>query len=675
MSRLCGKRKHPTLLERLFWRWVFFSTFLFSEFLKCEPVITFKPPYGSFPIDNDSDFSQLLDAISTADYHTSSLSTGRPNGSVLQSSIPPVELLGRGSNILTGTSSSERASESSPISCYGRCGDRKSFPCSCTDICIVNGNCCHDMKTQCRSLFESGWSRFKHLLKAEVECSSMTSSFMIMSCPSASSSREDESLELESTTTGGIEVVAQPNFSKVVASQNNEKSSLLSNAFFSLVLNSPVTDATTGLVYRNRSVSRCNGVQDINIQPWLVQVRIDLTTGDINDLGSLNDMVSTEIIVYIPPDSLKSTSLGSHCIRGSKRHCQKNLLTDRPSLESMCLNGSITYYTNKEQGFFDNIHCLVCNVGSENYSSPVTYYIPRLKTFRFSLLASTTSSGHLTLRPGSGLFFVSWATVECSVSAEEQGSDKCNKSKCGEKFEERPDGECRTIKKLVFAIGGGECSFIRSKETESKLLSLLKCYLKTFENAELDAETVKFAAVFDERMNRSLVQMSGFVYVPNFNRDPFTTEHFLRELQILIYDANFCCDPQPLVPVCANSVCRLGDIEVPSLKTTDLSKHLFGVNNPIKNSKTAANSTLIVCGNLVGERSFDIEPILLCLQEPIHMSQIHFFQRASNVSCFEGKVGKHVFHEKQNLRCNGCHRNLTGVWFAFALFLKLIIAT
>ncbi|GFS22658.1 hypothetical protein ElyMa_006957000 [Elysia marginata] len=64
--------------------------------------------------------------------------------------LPPANNLVSGSEALAPEDSLETDSDSSsPLSCLGRCGDRSSFPCSCTDICVVNGNCCPDFPKEC----------------------------------------------------------------------------------------------------------------------------------------------------------------------------------------------------------------------------------------------------------------------------------------------------------------------------------------------------------------------------------------------------------------------------------------------------------------------------------------------------------------------------------------------
>ncbi|GFS18009.1 hypothetical protein ElyMa_001510100 [Elysia marginata] len=674
MGRFRGKRKHPKLLQRLFWRWIVISTFLCTRSVNCEQSIASKSSQHSLPTNNVSDFplhQSDSDTASTEDYNTSSSSTGRPNESVLQSVLPPVQFnMVRGSDALSHTDFSERVAESnSPVSCYGRCGDRKSFPCSCTDICMVNGNCCHDMKTQCPSLFNSGLSRFNHLLEAEVQCSNKTSTFMIMSCPGPSSSRENKFLEEETVTKDGVELVTQPKNSEIFTLKDNEKKGLFSSALTTFILDSPVTDTTTGLVYRNQSVARCNGVLDLDTVPWLVQVAINSDVGNPDVLSDLKDMISTDIVVYLLPDSSKVTSMGNKCIRESKRQCRKAFQTDRPDLESRCLNGSITYYKTDEYEYFDNIDCAICNLGAKNQSSPVTLYTPVDRNFRLSLVASLTSSGTLTLRAASGKSRLSWATIECFVSA----GESCSKSKCSEKFQDRPDGECRSLKKFVLAFGGRECSYMRSKETERRLLSVLKCYLETFENAEFVSETIISDTVFDERMNRFLVRTSALVYFPTFyvNRN---TERILSELLLLIHDANFCCGPHPALPVCKSSSCRLGDLEVPSIQTYKIGIGLYPDPSEHVNSwETAGNGTMIVCGRIDRVDGSESEGPLACLQGPVYEQQMPFFQRAANASCFWQNVGKHAIQEKRHRLCNTCGRNLSRMWFILPLFVKLTI--
>ncbi|GFR69520.1 hypothetical protein ElyMa_002051900, partial [Elysia marginata] len=304
MCRFREKCKRPKLLQRLIWRWVLISAFVSSS---CEQSISIKPPQDPLPRDNASDFPrrQLTSlTTSTEVYNTSFVSTVKPNESVRPSRLPPVWLMAKNSGVLTHTKSLETAKESNdPVSCYGRCGDRRSFPCSCTGICMVNGNCCPDIKRECLSLLHSVRSQFKHLKDAAVECSSKTSTFMIMSCPNPSSAREKEALEMESVTKDGAKLVTQPSISKISVSEGSEQKNLSSNAVLSLIWDSPITDTTTGLVYRNRSVARCNGVLDLDTLPWLVQVETSPAHGGAKDIGSLNELVSTETVVYSPPDS------------------------------------------------------------------------------------------------------------------------------------------------------------------------------------------------------------------------------------------------------------------------------------------------------------------------------------------------------------------------------------
>ncbi|GFS13068.1 hypothetical protein ElyMa_003127600 [Elysia marginata] len=309
---------------------------------------------------------------------------------------------------------------------------------------------------------------------------------------------------------------------------------------------------------------------------------------------------------------------------------------------------------------------------SERVAESNSPYLAPNRNFRFSMLASITSAASLTLRPSPDLQSINWDTVECTVSTQNLGNGKCRKSKCDEQFKKRPDGECRRLIKIVIAIGGGGCSFMRSKETERKLLSVVKCYLEAYKNAEVDTETIRFSTVIDERTNRSLVQMSALIYFPYFYTLPFQ-DAILSELLLLIHGADFCCDPNPSPVECAGQSCQIGDLEAPRIRTMDNKAYL----KQVKSWEAIGNRTAILCGAIASATLSERMIPRQCLQGPVYVPQLDFFQQAANVPCFMKNVNKHAIQGKQYRLCNSCrgNRNVTENWFIFLLIASVVVST
>ncbi|GFR88658.1 hypothetical protein ElyMa_006105000 [Elysia marginata] len=682
------KRKRPKPLGRLIWRLFVISAVLFSSLPSFEQSLTpnpsLKDPSPGFPrLESSSMSSQTNDDNPNMSNNTTSTDRKLTNETANEFVPPPAWLLVKDYNppTLPFANTFENVTDVySPTSCEGRCGDRNSFPCSCTDVCLVNRNCCHDINKYCFSVVKSATKRMKHLVNAKVECSSMTSTFMILSCPSSGDgiSAEERDLGKDNVTGRQSDIHSSgksqekptwstplphgfgpenygninPEDTKFPTSEISEKSSPSGNAFVSLLLDLPVTDRSTGLVYKNQTIARCNGVLDADILYWKVQVAVTSLSDNLENLAQINNIVSSKTAEYSRPDLDEHLSAMSQCIVSSKRQCQEVWLEDRPYLEDMCLNGGITYhqtFSTLRHRFYDNIYCLICNVGSTNFSRPVTKSFHGERTFKLSLVASLTSSGSLSVKAESGKNFLRWSSVECSLSEEAQGDGVCHRGvSCAENFVKGPDGSCRFPQYFGLAISAEGCTYTRSEETERKLLSLSKCYLETYLDAEYDMETIRFSTVFNKQFGLLSLQLLATVYFPfdhpiNLLSDTIWKEIY-RELLMLVYDADLCCDPRPASFLCTNGSCRLGDVEVPDLKTAALSSY------PSSRPTGGAinNSSLILCLSSSSQMSL----LFRCIQEPVYVSQLEFFHRVANVSCFGENIGKHALHVQHRRQCN-----------------------
>ncbi|KAK3771729.1 hypothetical protein RRG08_035784 [Elysia crispata] len=570
------------------------------------------------------------------------------------------------------------------LSCQGRCGDRSPYPCSCAAICIVHGNCCDDLNDKCAGLVASAKSRFQHLQMAKVECSSITSTFMVLSCPDHFSSEVkdlneksplskheendveglgcDESTQCRTSsiwktstpstknrTDPGALVLPDLNDLPVTDPNIDDETRPSTSVLVSLMLNVPVTDITTGIIYRNRSVAQCNGVLDLYIMSWEVQAPVISVFENPENLEVLDQIVSTKIFSYVRPDLPTNVSTGSECISVSSKQCQEEWITDRPELETLCLTGNIVYYQTiypLKEKFFDNIHCLLCNIGFDTYSSPVSLYTPSERTFKLSVVVSLTNSGKLTLLTSRNDGKLYWDGLVCDLHTAKDGGGQCSTTKCAIGFEKRPDGMCRNLRPVKFAIGGANCTYSRSEQFEKELLSLIMCYLETSENAEFDTENIRFDTLYDTRLGVPLLQIHTEVYYPYayaFDRD----FKIWREITMLVYDANFYCAPLETNVTCMGSSCRLGELEIQSI--TSMDSTLGRIKEPYKGIGLLDNGSITVCE--AKARLDNKEPTtLLCQSEPIYASQFLSFNWTAQMSCYENRV---VSEETSRIRRRG----------------------
>ncbi|GFO11109.1 hypothetical protein PoB_003761400 [Plakobranchus ocellatus] len=68
------------------------------------------------------------------------------------------------------------------FTCEGRCGEKLSFPCSCTATCVVYGSCCNNITQDCPEVWQEGWARFEHITRADLVCDENLV-YQISSCP------------------------------------------------------------------------------------------------------------------------------------------------------------------------------------------------------------------------------------------------------------------------------------------------------------------------------------------------------------------------------------------------------------------------------------------------------------------------------------------------------------
>ena len=559
------------------------------------------------------------------------------------------------------------------ISCRGRCGLDVHVPCSCVQICFINGNCCYDMSEECPHLVMSERSRLRHLLQADIECSDLTGTFMVTSCSRRSRYESDDVMNefnLHKVTSKdwsseGVTFPPDSEETTVRFTNSSEDPRLSENVLLSVLFAAPLTDRVTGLVYRNRSVALCNGAQPSDIVPWKVEFKL-MRPERPRSIQDLPTIANNRKYKYTAPDMPEGYSVGSPCLGNAIRSCKPEWIVDQPDLEDKCLNGGITYYKAYDykmwhNKYYANIHCAICDLGRDSMTSPMMPYYYSERVSEFSVTMSFTSEGRLRVSVHAPVGAISWRTIDCNLTASEQGNWPCE-NECDKDEKRLPDGRCVAFRRIRFAVATGNCLFTVSRSMEKELLRMVTCYLETYGNAAYVAENVHFEIVYDAFIGIPLLQMSlGVMYLRN---DPLEVKiQFWRELALLVHDADFCCEKAvPANVSCKAYTCLVGDLVVARMKSISVL--------PLKDSpflteqeKRSKGSWSVFCESHIKLQNHRIYTNFMCLKVQVNDSHLDFFHRAAQVSCLEDKVEEKVLHRRARQSCSSIGLRLHGAVF------------
>ncbi|RUS73292.1 hypothetical protein EGW08_018941 [Elysia chlorotica] len=369
------------------------------------------------------------------------------------------------------------------LSCDGRCGDDTDFPCSCHENCVVHKNCCEDMAHACPSFYDVALTEFGHLLYASVRCDPSIAVFVIDSCAS-----EDDK------TTGDTYMHSQ-NAPFTIKSQRDRrqresrKISTLSEA----LSNAPVTDYSTGFVYANASVYKCNtltnSTSESNTGKWLVQISTKNKTNPATLFDLQKDMDFTTSS-YVPPKSQPGTA-GKMCYNNWTLSCISRLSIQLNLQDVVCKMSVRDYYSSRTQmvSMFWTDELLAQHVCAR---CVLDYQLSPEQGGRF-LLSGLRVLVSLSETPGK-LFYdivaekflrkqavVPWQSLTCDnpdVTAGE-GSTSCQVDQCDVLFTLTLDKACRKVVDADISIGseivlnGNKCLV-----DSNKFFQAIKCYFR-----------------------------------------------------------------------------------------------------------------------------------------------------------------------------------------------------
>ncbi|GFO50717.1 hypothetical protein PoB_007722200, partial [Plakobranchus ocellatus] len=170
------------------------------------------------------------------------------------------------------------------FTCEGRCGEKLSFPCSCTATCVVYGSCCDNITQDCPEVWQEGWARFEHITRADLVCDENLV-YQISSCPSPVKEaviggerwlanikkRMLKKVNVSSPSSSGVSAFFNKDFIRIDSSSSAEsdmdtQGSLYQRLKKALLL-APVTDSESGLTFSTRAIYDCNNMSESTALP------------------------------------------------------------------------------------------------------------------------------------------------------------------------------------------------------------------------------------------------------------------------------------------------------------------------------------------------------------------------------------------------------------------------
>ncbi|GFS10835.1 hypothetical protein ElyMa_001332600 [Elysia marginata] len=445
-------------------------------------------------------------------------------------------------------------------SCYLRCGEDNNYPCSCAQKCVVNLNCCEDFADKCPALLDLALSNFDHLLFASVRCDDRLAVFMVDSCQSIFN--EDPRPSRENNTYSN-------NIPSVIASQQSTKSETTYkvSSIQGVLLNAPLTDCTTGIVYANASIYECNRRNPQNNftqgkgVTWLTYFGTKNNTIP-KTVKTLHERLDLESYSYMPPESHPVIS-GSMCYNKRTVSCILRL-SNRLGLQHVACNMSVGDYYQSRMDLLTKFWTDKLLAEHVCASCILEYQVSsgqggRNAVTGFKVLASLSESLGKVSFDTSGTSYqvgrqrqVPWRTVTCDVpdspvlaETEENRTTTCQTLNCEKDFWLILDGACKKAVSLELQLlsdvkfHGQTCQII-----PEKFFSAAACYLRRFHALVETTKPIRVSRGFDteQQINVTIIRAAMYFEVDNFEDLLYDLSYMYEPFlaAMLVYVENYC---------------------------------------------------------------------------------------------------------------------------------------
>ena len=252
---------------------------------------------------------------------------------------------------------------------------RSATYCYCDRSCLIYGDCCHDAGVTPKTPLDRRFSCID---------SGLSTFWMITSC-----SRSWITDQLADGVANVNEIVSLCEDPTVTRASYK-------------IVPPPVTDGSTGLVYRNEFCARCNGLQQSNQISWSIQLGCRAVIVPVNPGGDSEvqtNFTLDELLNFCSVNYYKHPTSLSYP-RGCKPDLPPELITTCPEDSPMDLRENCTTFgLNLVNGgsVYANTYCAACwNVSSQNViCSPILIAVGRSIIPNIAVLLDVSGTGKL----------------------------------------------------------------------------------------------------------------------------------------------------------------------------------------------------------------------------------------------------------------------------------------
>ncbi|RUS74381.1 hypothetical protein EGW08_017862 [Elysia chlorotica] len=381
--------------------------------------------------------------------------------------------------VTSSTPSTETPLLETPMAtCRGKCGLKSSFPCGCSASCIVYGNCCQDLETDCPNVAAQALEIFSRFLDVDIMCDD-DEVYKVISCPkkTENDAKEDDHepeiehkfdfLKVQDHERWINKMIGDmPHTSNTLNSDLEEhyQDNVTLKINTALLLSAPVTDLYTGITFINRSIWECNNMPEDSIYTWSLRLKYTFKTPvNLEDLEPLlqtqNRYMPTfdERLLY---PHLCLTDVITKCISS-----EISMSTDsNKELKDKCENGSNSVVSATNRNLYNNIFCAYCNEGRNATFYQYKSHQPGYKDFDLKVLMSRDRNGEYSLTLiNNAATLVPWLSSQCVISetgpTQRQGSSVssrdnfvCAATCSNSYFNLKADGICKATYMTLVAL-------------------------------------------------------------------------------------------------------------------------------------------------------------------------------------------------------------------------------
>ncbi|GFO50520.1 hypothetical protein PoB_007702500 [Plakobranchus ocellatus] len=565
------------------------------------------------------------------------------------------------------------------FTCQGRCGEKRSFPCSCSATCVVYGTCCDSMAQDCPLEWNEGLTRFDHTRTADFICSE-NAMYTIMSCPKRNERilerskieptagnkqmlrNETESLESQNrflssvATTTRRNHVIEDNFTDPIVSKKNSTKSI-SGRLFAALAAAPVTDLDTGFTFINKTVYDCHNLPESNALQWDIWLEYTYTSPT-----TLEDFLKHQSLSNYQPNFNKDIFKDHLCDENIQQTCNENANLEETFVMYIdkCheSNDAAVFSKKPPYALYRNRFCAYCNEGKHTEYRLFIAASSSISSSSFHILLSLTKSNTVSLKlkkPKLNIFSrflqLPWSQAICPVqdhgalelASEQESETRCSATCDSPNFTLQSDGMCKAPHKALLALADDGLAPL-CPAAMTGLAQFVVCGLKqeieNLQTANLSASSVSLA--FDSSLNRSLYLLPLYMALPQKSSLIFSenAEDIIKNIfSVALLAKSFrhyrtshiICPHREEKEKAAPQIFQTSSLFLfAARRAQDVAQGMEEIRGPVVDDQ----NTTTVC--LTATYDTNMKPtLLLCMDDPVRERDSIWLSRFRSSSCFQ----------------------------------------